>query len=121
MKKLIGLLVAFTLSLGAFAQIATVKGDAEMMKRAIAEGVFEFTLPEDVEKEQVEKSANYYTDYFTVEYNHDSRLAKIVMIDNDAMTRRIITRFLLSNKIKLVSFDGNNYTINEFYEKYMIQ
>lgn len=123
MKKLLGLFVAFTFYLTAFSQTptASVSGDAETMKNAIDKGVFEFTLPDYVTEEQVRKSANYYTDYFTVDYTHENRLAKITMLDNDPMTRRIITRFLISTKVKLIAFDGNEYTINEFYEKYMIQ
>ena len=121
MKKLFGFIAACLLTIGVSAQTATVNGDAESMKRSVSEGVFEFTLPETANEEDVSRTANYYTDYFTVDYNHDSKKATITMVDNDAMTRRIITRFLLSNDVKLIDFDGKNYTINEFYEKHMIQ
>lgn len=120
MKKLIGLIAFCIITIGTFAQTATVNGDEEQMKRAVEEGVFMFTLPETATVEQVQKSANFYTDYFTVDYNDEQKTTKIVMIDNDAMTRRIITRFLISNKIQTVDFNGENYTVNDFYEKFMM-
>ncbi|WP_107039349.1 hypothetical protein [Brumimicrobium mesophilum] len=119
MKKLI-ILFAITLfaSIG-FAQTAMVEGTAATLKQKLSDNVVEFKMPSEVTNEVVEKSAQYYTDYFTVNFSTDSKVAKINIVDQEEQARRVITRFLLSTGVRTVNFEGKDYTIMEFYSNFL--
>lgn len=119
MKKLI-ILFAITLfaSVG-FAQTATVEGTAATLKKNLSENYVQFTMPSEVTSEVVEKSAQYYTDYFTVDFKAESKTARINILDQEDQARRVITRFLLSTGVRTVSFEGKDYTIMEFYSNFL--
>ena len=119
MKNLIIILVAlFTVSIS-FSQNAKYNGSKEEVKAAKESGVYEFTLPQGVEEDEVNKNAGYYTDYFDVEYNHESRVAIITMKDNDEMGRRVINRFLLSSGAKHIEIEGEEFTLSKFFNNFM--
>lgn len=119
MKKLITILASVILSFGLFSQNAEVKGDEATFKKNVASGNIEIIFPESTEASDIEKSSEYYVDYFTVDYNAESRLAKIKMVDNTPQSRRVINRLLLSNNVRTIDFNGESYSINDFYSKYM--
>lgn len=119
MKKLITLLVSLVLSLGLFSQNAEVKGDEAALKKNVASGNIEIIFPEETDAADIEKSSEYYVDYFTVNYDAESRVAKIKMVDNTSESRRVINRLLLSNGVRNIDFNGENYSINDFYSKFL--
>tara|TARA_R100000951_G_scaffold106413_1_gene101014 strand:- start:593 stop:955 length:363 start_codon:yes stop_codon:yes gene_type:complete len=119
MKKLITILASVILSFGLFAQNAEVKGDEASLKEDVASGNIEIIFPESTKAEDIEKSAEYYVDYFTVDYNAETRLAKITMVDNTSQSRRVIKRLLLSNNVRTIDFNGESYSINDFHSKYI--
>ncbi len=102
-----------------FAQTATVSGTAATLKKNISENFVEFTMPSEVTKDVVEKSAQYYTDYFTVDFNTKSNVARINIIDQEDQARRVISRFLLSTGVRTVNFEAKDYTIMEFYSNFL--
>ncbi|RFC54353.1 hypothetical protein [Brumimicrobium aurantiacum] len=119
MKKLIILFaMAFLTSLG-FAQTATVEGTAANLKENLAEDFIEFTMPSEVTTEDVEKSSQYYTDYFNVSFDDNTNLARIDLVNQDQQAKRVITRFLLSTGVRTVNFEGTDYTIMEFYSNFL--
>lgn len=119
MKKLITILATLILSFSLFSQNAEVKGDEATMKEAVASGNIEIIFPESADAEGIKKSSQYYVDYFTVDYNAESRLAKIKMVDNSSQSRRVINRLLLSNNVRNIDFNGKTYSINDFYAEYL--
>jgi hypothetical protein len=119
MKKLITILATLVLSFSLFSQNAKVEGDEASLKKDVASGNIEIIFPESAKAEDIEKSAQYYVDYFTVDYNAESRLAKINMVDNTPQSRRVINRLLLSNNVRSIDFNGENYSINDFYAKFL--
>ena len=80
-------------------------------------GEFYFTFPAATTKETVEKNAAFYTKFFSVQYDEQSRLVTIKMVQNDEQSRHIINRFLIANKISQINMDGTLYKIDEFYQK----
>lgn len=102
-----------------FAQIATVESTPETMKNQVKEGVFKFKMPETTSSVEIKRTSNYYVDYFTVDFNEESKQATISMIDNTPEGRRVVTRFLLSNKVSVISFNGKEYKITAFYDSFM--
>ncbi|MDD2983492.1 MAG: hypothetical protein PHQ74_08890 [Crocinitomicaceae bacterium] len=80
-------------------------------------GEFNFQMPEGTSEEKIAKTANYYTEYFTVKYNPKTRMANIVMLQ-DKM-RGVVVRFLISNEIKTVSYDGKEYDVETFVRNFV--
>ncbi|MGB0933426.1 MAG: hypothetical protein ACPGU5_04030 [Lishizhenia sp.] len=122
MKKLLTLVLLFSLSLFSFGQEsgeAFVKGNEVSMVAAKKAGVFEFKLPSSSTKEEVEKNKAYYTDYFSVEYKPEIQIAIVKMVNNTPGNRRVITRFLVSNGVRTVTLDNTKYTVAEFFENFL--
>lgn len=119
MKKLI-LLFAIMIFAGiGFAQTAVVSGTSATLKKNLSENFVEFKMPSEVTTEVVDKSAQYYTDYFTVDFKPETKVARINILDQEEQARRVISRFLLSTGVRTVSFEGKDYTIMEFYANFL--
>ncbi|HLW30313.1 MAG TPA: hypothetical protein VKX29_05605 [Brumimicrobium sp.] len=119
MKKIITLISIITLAFGSFAQIANVEGSKDALNKSLSANFIEFVMPKDVTAENINKSAQFYTDYFTVEYNADNKVARVNLLNSDGTGRRVITRFLLSTGVRGVNFDGQDYSIMEFYTNFL--
>lgn len=119
MKKLF-LLFAITLFAGvAFAQTANVSGTEESLNKNLEENFIEFEMPEEVTSDVVEKSAQYYTDYFTVDFDENTQIARINITDQKDQAKRVISRFLLSSGVRTINFQNKDYTIMEFYSNFL--
>ncbi|MDX1445338.1 hypothetical protein [Lishizhenia sp.] len=121
MKKLFTFLLVVTCSFLSFGQEnqAVAEGTETTFSEAVASGVFYFILPEGTSAEEVKKNSAYYTNFFTVEYDATTRKSTIKMVDNSAESRHVIVRFLISNKVRTVKLGATEYTVSEFYEKYL--
>lgn len=114
------MLSVFVLTFGlAFAQTASISGDEASLAKQVESGSFEIQMPESTSAEDMNKSAEYYVDYFTVDFNAESKVAAINMVDNTASSRRVINRLLLSNGVRTIAFNGEEFSINEFYDKFL--
>lgn len=121
MKNIITLFAfIFTIGFG-FAQTASISGDEAKIAEQVEKGEFKIEMPESTSAEDLMKSAEYYVDYFTVKYNEESKVATINMVDNTPSSRRVINRLLLSNGVRTIAFNGQEYSINEFYDGYLAQ
>jgi hypothetical protein len=107
------------LSFSLFSQNAEIKGDEVDLKKNIDSGNIEIIFPESTKASDIEKISEYYVDYFTVDYNPKTNLAKIKMVDNTSRSRRAINRLLLSNNVRIIDFNGVSYSINDFYSKFL--
>lgn len=122
MRNLLALTLMLTLSLLTFGQDqgeAFVKGTETSMIAAKKAGVFEFKLPAEATKDEVEKNKAYYTDYFSVDYKSEIQIALIKMVDNTPQARRVITRFLISNGVRTIKLGDTKYTVAEFYDNFL--
>lgn len=121
MKKVFALFV-FILVVGVgFSQTASVSGDKSTIADQVAKGEIVIEMPADTDAADLNKSAEYYVDYFTVAYNEEAHKATITMVDNTPSSRRVINRLLLSNGIRTIAFDGQEYSINEFYDEFLAE
>ncbi|PWH85434.1 hypothetical protein [Brumimicrobium oceani] len=119
MKKLILLFAIMIFTGVGFAQTAYVEGTAATLKENLDKNFVTFKMPSEVTSEVVDKSAQYYTDYFTVDFSPESKLAKINILPQADQPRRVISRFLLSTGVRTVNFEGKDFTIMEFYANYL--
>jgi hypothetical protein len=110
----------FGLAMSVFSQKAVMTdGKVELVKSKTS-GTYNFTFPDDTDTEEIKTVAGYYTEYFTVNYEEDSKKAEIVLVENTEINRRIITRFLSSSNIETVVVDGAKFTIDQFLETYLL-
>lgn len=123
MKKIFAIALVALSTSALFAQDGGVlkanAGTLKAIETGKTSGVFEFTLPESVTAEQVANAAKYYTQYFTVNFDAKSHQAKIKMEYNQADSRFVIMRFLVSNNIKEIVMDGTTYNLEVFFSKFM--
>jgi hypothetical protein len=119
MRKLSIVLAFIALIHLGYAQKASVSGTVETMKENVSKGTLNFTMPQSTSSDEINRTSQYYVDYFTVDYNESTKNAKISMIDNSPEGRRVVTRFLLSNKVSVIVFNENEYKITEFYDNFL--
>lgn len=111
------MLVSFAANAQEPAELAVSKGGDALAKSKIS-GEYVFTLPASVSKEDVEKSAKYYTHYFTVNFDAGSHDAKVVLTNNEIKSRYVIARFLSSCGVRFITVDGKNVSLDEFSNTY---
>lgn len=119
MKKLVALFVVAIIGFTSYAQTAKVAGTPATMKENVQQGVFTFEMPSSTSSDEIKRTTSYYVDYFTVDFDAATKTAKIKMIDNSPEGRRVVTRFLLSNKVSIIEFNSEEYKITEFYDNFM--
>ncbi|HLW38964.1 MAG TPA: hypothetical protein VKX31_01140 [Brumimicrobium sp.] len=119
MKKIITIFTVLIFTAISFSQTAKVEGDKAAFEQKLSNNIVEFVMPGTTSSEEVSKSAQYYTEYFTVDYNEETKVAKIVLINEDPMARRVITRFLLSTGVRSIDFIGEEHTIMGFYSSFL--
>lgn len=123
MKKIIStLLCVIGLVTFSFAQdggnTASTNG-TEKLAISKTSGIYEFTLPSAITKDQLENSAKYYTSDFTVAFDEASHKATITMVRNEMKNRFVITRLLSSLKVSHVAVDEKTYELYEFIDTFL--
>jgi hypothetical protein len=123
MKKLIYSLVVL-LSVVSFSygqevnNVALSNGKEALLKSKVS-GEFEFKFGSDRTKESVDKGASYYTQYFTVDFNEGTDVAKIKLIENTPSARMVVARFLSYNQVRKVKVDSEELSISDFIDLYL--
>jgi hypothetical protein len=122
MKKILTLVLIAFLGGSVMAQeapsVAKIQ-NAEKFAASKVNGIYVFQMPSSVTSEQIKKSASYYTQYFTVDFDAKSHDAKINMLKNDDVSKHVIVRFLVANGIKEINMTGKNYEVDAFFQDYI--
>jgi hypothetical protein len=100
-------------------KLSAISEEAKELLKSKEKGVFKFTFPNNISKVEIDQSANYYTSFFTVNFEESSHNVLITMIENNSTSRRVIMRFMAANKISNISVDGVMIPVHDFYEKYL--
>lgn len=120
-KLLILAVLLFSLS-GYFAQetssVAVVSSKSVFLEGKTS-GKFKISLPSQLVKEDVDKSASYYVHNFTVNFDNSSKIAEINMVSNDERSRQIIVRFLSACGVQQINVEGTMVDLYPFYESYL--
>lgn len=121
MKKIIlSLVLLVSLNVSAQDQTNTAKTlSASALTKAKVSGEYSFVLPNEISKDEVERSARFYEKSFTVTFNEATHEVKLKMVVNDAKNRQIIVRFLGANHIQYVNVDGKAILNMDFYNTYL--
>ena len=118
----LAILAIICISTQSFSQETSVFAVAQSSKELKASklsGTYTFVLPEGLSQDQVAKNALYYDVYFTLEYSEKTSVAKIKLIDNNEIGRRVITRFLLVNGAQFVKVDGKVESMDVFFTNHL--
>ena len=121
-KALFTLTAILALTFTGFSQertnTAATKGNAELLLSKTSR-TYSYTLPSEISEEKVMKSANYYTNYFTVDYNASSHEAEITMNEKHEKGELIMGRFLSSCGVRFLKVDDQQITLDEFMKVYL--
>ena len=118
MKTLILMFVLFTGFTFSQDKIFEAKvANPKQFQESKTSGEFKFIFPKETKKETIEKNAAFYTEFFTTQYDEASHIVTIKMLVNDAKSRQIINRFMISNRISQIEMDGVLFKVDEFYQK----
>lgn len=122
MKKVLGLLVGLFLTISTFANGIVTYSDAATAETSKSTGIFNFSFDSNYSIEDINKTANYYTNYFTVTpvKTESGITVKISLVDDNEMARRVITRFFVSLEIKTINVNGTEVKLDEFIKKYVM-
>ena len=85
----------------------------------LSQNSLSITFPSSADVVKITSTADFYTDYFTVQYNETTRVAKSHYLNNENISRLVTVRFLFSNNINFVSFNGNTFENTTFFEQYL--
>lgn len=120
MKKILLLFILFSgFSIGQEKEFVAKFEIPSTISQNKVKGSFYFIFPNEISKEQIEKNAKFYTNYFEVKFNEKTNLVKIEMVNNDERSRSIIKRYLISNRIKKIQIEDKVLMIDQFYNEYL--
>lgn len=123
MKKLIStfaFVVGFVaISLAQEASNTALTAGADALLKSKASGAYVYTLPEDVTNEKVEHASQYYTQYFTVDFDDASNEATLTMANEKDANKAVMIRFLSACGVKFVAVDDATLNLHEFMEQHL--
>jgi len=98
--------------------VVASKGKSALIESKTS-GDYEFKFEMDRTKESVDKAASFYTKHFTVDFNEETEVVKIKMVENTASSRAIVSRFLSYNEMRYVRVDNEKLTMSDFIDLYL--
>lgn len=122
-KKIFGVLLGLMISISTFANGGVIYSDASTADKSKTEGVFNFAFDETYTIEKINKTAQYYTNYFEVTpvKTESGIKVSLKLIEDNEMSRRVITRFFVSLGVKEISVDGATVILEDFIAKYVMK
>jgi hypothetical protein len=123
MKKILGVLFGLFLTTTIYANGVVVYSDVNNAEKAKTEGVFNFKFDTSFKLEDINKTAKYYTSYFTVKpvKVDDGFNVKISLVDDNEMARRVVTRFFVSLNVKEIMVNEKPIPIDDFVAKFVMK
>ncbi len=123
MKKILGLVLGMLLTVTTFAGNGVTYTSNSADGKAKIEGVFTFDFDKDFTVEQINKTAKYYTSYFTVTPVKTENGIKVTikLVEDNEMARRVVNRFFVSLEVKEISVGDKNLPVEDFVSKYVMK
>ena len=122
-KKIFGLLLGMLLTVSTFANGVVTYTDAANAEKSKSEGVFNFSFDSNFTLEQINKSAEYYKNYFVVTpvKSETGINVNIKLTEDNEMSRRVITRFFVSLEVKELMVNGTPLKTEDFIAKFVMK
>jgi hypothetical protein len=109
------LLSGFALSAQKTATVASEKA----IQEGVSTGLYNFTFPEELGKEEITKVGSYYEQYFSVNVSEGANKVSLKLAQNDVRSRMVVMRFLTANGIERVVVGSKELSIEEFNTIYL--
>lgn len=121
MKKLAGLFIGLLLGLTSFGQTVEFT-DAGPGYDKTATTEFNFDFSEHFSIDDINTTAANYASYFTVATtaNASGVSCKVTLVEDTEMSRRVVSRLLISLGLQNVTAEGSSVGMNEFMETYIM-
>lgn len=122
MKKILGLAVGILLSFAASAQSGVTFTDAHDGYNKATAQKFNFSFPSTYTIDQINNSAVYYVQYFTVTPTQvaDGIHVEIKLVEDNEMSRRVVGRFFTALEIKEIMVNGTAVLVSDFVPTYIM-
>jgi hypothetical protein len=102
-----------------FGQGFATANSADKFVEANATGEYSFTLPDYITQKDVALSAEYYTVYFTVNFNEKNHVVTVKLTGLEEKNRQVIQRFFISLGVRDIQYEGKIYPIQDFYTTFL--
>ena len=111
------------LTVTTFANGGVTYSDASTAEKSKTEGVFNFSFDSEFTLEEINKTAKYYTSYFTVTpvKTENGINVTIKLVDDNEMARRVVNRFFVSLEVKEINVNGTKVPTEQFVTKYVMK
>jgi hypothetical protein len=121
MKKILGLAAGLLLTAATFAQSGVKFNDAGDSYDKATTKTFNFTFDANYSIEQLNKTATFYPDYFTVVSTpaYGGTTVAITLVDDNEMARRVISRYFISLECENVNVNGTDMPLMDFMAAYV--
>jgi hypothetical protein len=123
MKKISIFLIITLLTISTFANGVVTYNDASTAEKSKTEGVFNFSFDSNFTLEDINKTAKYYTNYFTVTpvKTENGINVTIKIVEDNEMARRVVNRFFVSLEVKEVDVNGTMIPVEKFVTKFIMK
>jgi hypothetical protein len=123
MKKLLGLVLGMFLTVSTFANGGVTYNDVSTAEKSKTEGVFNFSFDSGFSIDDINKTAKYYTNYFTVTpvKTENGINVTIKLVEDNEMARRVVNRFFVSLEVKEINVNGTMIPVEKFVTKYVMK
>lgn len=122
MKKILGLAAGFILTVATYAQSGVAFSDANDSYDKKAVTSFNFEFASNFTAEDIDKSAVFYTSYFTVKSvaSPVGHTVTITLVEDNEMARRVVGRFFISMGVETIAVNGTEIQVQDFVAKYIM-
>ncbi|MEO9532825.1 MAG: hypothetical protein ABJG68_17525 [Crocinitomicaceae bacterium] len=123
MKKFLGLATGLLLTVFTMAHHGVAFNDASSDYDKAATTEFNFTMDSNFSLDDINSTAAFYTDYFTVTTaeNGEGHTVTFTLAQDDEMSRRVITRFFVSLEVTEIDVNGEHMEVNHFVMTYIMK
>lgn len=88
------------------------------LTEALNKGEVSFFFNTAIDADNVKMNAEFYTQYFSVNYDKSTGKSTLKLTEDD-MAKLVISRYMMSNGISEVLIDGEKITVQDFMAKYL--
>lgn len=122
MNKILGLAVGLLLTSLTFAHQGVIFTDATDNYKKEDVTTFHFSMGENFTADQIDKTASYYTNYFTTSVAANAEGGhnlSFTLVEDTDIARKVIMRFFVSLEVSEIIVNGKTLELDTFISDYI--